>query len=293
VRKGCLPVGASSGRLGGMTDWLLPLFTLWLLGAVCLGWGELRRHVSLRRLRRGLAPADSRVDAMLARVVDGLEMGAVRARVSPEVETPCVVDSRTVVLPPRCQEELDDPELLAVLAHEVAHISRRDVRWQSLFRWFTVVFWFQPLNRLALGRLRDVVELICDDWAVGRIPRPVDLARSLSRVAEWSAPASRRQPLLASSQGGHLCERVRRILGSRPAHRSEGPLRGALVAAALVASLTQLPSVAVPGIPRGVLVLKEDARLDEAAWLFEGQPTQTDTTGMVRQLRVRIRKLES
>ena len=284
VQAGCAGAGEAGGGSRGIMDWMLPLFALWLSGAAVLGWGEVRRHMALRSIRLGLEPADARVSSTLARVVDGTGMGGVRARVSAEVETPCVVDSRTVVLPPRCQDELEDPELLAVLAHEVAHISRRDVRWQSLFRWIAVVFWFQPLNRLVLAHLHDVVELICDDWAVARIPRPVDLARSISRVAEWSAPRSRHQPALAGSQGGRLCERVRRILGSRGGRRPDGRLRGGLVAAALVASLTQLPPVRVPGAVRGVFVLQEDTRLGGTA---------ADTAAEVHQLRVRLRQLES
>jgi len=282
VRAGCVAAGVPGSMRSGNAGWMLPLLLLWLLGAVALGWRELGRHRALRRIRLGLEPADRRVTYTLARVVDGLEMGTVRARVSTEVDTPCVVDSRTVVLPPRCQEELEDPELLAVLAHEVAHICRRDVRWQSLFRWIAVVFWFQPLNRLVLGQLHDVVELICDDWAVGRIPRPVDLARSISRVAEWSAPRSRRQPVLAGHQGGRLHERVRRILASGRGGRTEGGLRGALVAVALVATLTQLPTVQLPGAVRGIFVLQQGATLDGTAM----------DTAAVDHLRVRIRDFE-
>jgi len=285
VGTACLP--------GGGVNWLLPLLGLWLLGVALLGWRELRGHTSLRRVRRGLEPASARVTCALARVVDGLGRVAVRAAVSEEVDAPCVVDSKTVVLPPRCQEELEDPELIAVLAHEVAHVCRRDVRRQAFFRWVAVAFWFQPLNRVVLTQLHDLAELICDDWAVGRIRQPLDLARSISRVAEWSAPGSRRQPVLASSQGGRLSERVRRILGSRRPGGPDGRLRGVLVAAALVLSLTQLPSVTVPGGVRAIFILGDEVRLEGADAFMEGASEGVIARGSLHRLRVMVRETES
>jgi hypothetical protein len=226
---------------------------------------EAKGHGVLRRIRRSLGPPSPRVRAAFQRVVAGTRVrhGA-RVAVSGAVDAPCVVDATTVVLPPRCQEELPDAELLAVLAHEVAHIGRRDVRRQALLRLATAVLWFQPLNRLVLRRLRDLAELICDDWAVGRIPSPLDLARSISRVAEWSAPVYGREQAFAGSQGGRLSERVRRIVTSRGdgGAGAGGRLRGALVAALLLAALAQLPPIPVPGGTRGVFVLQDAVRVD-------------------------------
>lgn len=248
---------------GGAAGWMVALLGLWLAGAALLVGGEARRHGTLRRVRRSFGHASPRVTSALRRLVAGTRVeDTVRVTVSGEVDAPCVVDSSTVVLPPRCHDELADAELLAVLAHEVAHIRRRDVRRQTLYRLVAAVLWLQPLNRLALRRLHDVAELICDDWAVGRIPEALDLARSISRVAEWSVPVARRKPVLAGSQGGRLSERVRRILASRAGGSSGGRLRGGVVATALVVALTQLPSVAVPGGVRGIFVLREQVEVD-------------------------------
>ena len=279
---------------GGGTRWLLPLLGLWLAGVVAFGWGELRGHLALHRIRRGLEPAGPRVTHSLAGVIDGLRVGAVRAGVSLEVDTPCVLDSKTVVLPPRCRDDLEDAELTAVLAHEVAHIIRRDVRRQSLLRVIAVVFWFQPLNRLVLAQLHALAELICDDWAVGRIRQPVDLARSISRVAEWSAPRSRHVPVLAGSQGGCLAERVRRILGSRGRVGTEGRLRGMLVAAALVLCLTWVPAVPVPGSVRAVFFFMEEVQVERGApSSLDLVQTGTVTPAAMHQMRVRVREVGS
>jgi len=285
MREACMP--------GGGTRWLLPLLGLWLAGVVAFGWGELRGHLALHRIRRGLKPAGPRVTHSLAGVTDGLRVGAVRARVSLEVDTPCVLDSRTVVLPPRCRDELEDAELTAVLAHEVAHIIRHDVRRQSLFRVIAVAFWFQPLNRLALAQLHALAELICDDWAVGRIRQPVDLARSISRVAEWSVSRSTHLPILAGSQGGCLTERVRRILGSRGRVGTEGRLRGMLVAAALVLCLTWVPAVPVPGSVRAVFFFMEEVQVERGAPSLDFVQTGTVTPGAMHQMRVRVREVGS
>jgi hypothetical protein len=92
-------------------------------------------------------------------------------------------------------------------------------------------------------------ELECDDWAVARTGRPLGLARSLARVAEWSISGARVNAEIALAQGGprHLSDRVRRIL-SPAGPEGRGSRWGRVAAALLVlAPAFMLPSV--PGAP--------------------------------------------
>jgi beta-lactamase regulating signal transducer with metallopeptidase domain len=73
--------------------------------------------------------------------------------------------------------ELEPEEQDSMLAHEVAHLVRRDPQWLVLARAVEMVFFFQPLNRLARRRIQEVAEYLCDDWAVARTRRPVMLAK--------------------------------------------------------------------------------------------------------------------
>jgi hypothetical protein len=100
----------------------------------------------------------------------------------------------------------------AVLAHELAHIERRDGIWFPLVAAVRSTLWLQPLNHLVSSRFRDSAELACDDRAVELTGSPLSLARALVHVA---ARASRvRPPLLAPTmlrQQSALIPRVRRL----------------------------------------------------------------------------------
>ena len=47
-------------------------------------------------------------------------------------------------------------------------------------------FFFQPLNWVARRRLREISEMLSDEWAVARTGRPLSLAGCLAEVAGWS-----------------------------------------------------------------------------------------------------------
>ncbi|MBP86430.1 MAG: hypothetical protein CMJ64_06910 [Planctomycetaceae bacterium] len=91
----------------------------------------------------------------------------------------------TIVLPEGAEDRLERNELKALLAHEVAHLVRGDVRWLWAGRVLCTCFAFQPLNFLARKRWQQVAEYLCDDWALERGVRSLSLARCLTQVAEW------------------------------------------------------------------------------------------------------------
>ena len=87
---------------------------------------------------------------------------------------------RHIVLPERFFEELDPEQQRAALAHELAHVARRDPEWRIAVEILERVLFFQPLNRLARARLCDSAEFLCDEWAVQQTQSPLALARCLS-----------------------------------------------------------------------------------------------------------------
>jgi hypothetical protein len=188
---------------------------VWLTVAlVALGADERRRRL-LRRVLTAGGAAGPRTRRALQRVVpEGRP--APRLRVSHLVASPCVYRS-AIVLPARCELELSDAELEAVLAHEWGHVSRRDGIWMRIADAVVAVLWVQPLNRVTRSGLRRAAELACDDWAVDRTGRGADLARSIWQVAGWSRGEAGPQPASSLAREGSrgLSERVRRILGRR------------------------------------------------------------------------------
>jgi hypothetical protein len=116
-----------------------------------------------------------------------------------------------------------------MLAHEVAHIVRRDPAWLIAARVIEAVLFVQPLNRLARQRMQEVAEFLCDDWAVQRTSQPIMLAKCLAAVAEWVGGAPRLHPMSAMAEpgGSPLVQRVGRILGDGAARRTRSS-RGVL-----------------------------------------------------------------
>jgi len=221
--------------------WLEALVLLWIAGAVVLGLRGYRARRRLVGVLGGAEPASRRVAEAAARVGPPGPRGA-EVVVSPHVSTPCAV-GRRVVLPPRCEAELGDGELRAVLAHELSHVARRDPAWLRVADAVCRIAWIQPLNHLAATSLRDVAELACDQRAL-RYVRPLDLARCLHRVAGWTLPRSGSAAVAGlTRRGGSLGRRVGRILARGADRPPRWPWLDAAWMGALVVGALLLPSV--------------------------------------------------
>ena len=103
---------------------------------------------------------------------------------------PLALAGRHIVLPERFLEDLDADEQRAAVAHEMAHVIRRDPAWRIVAAMVEHAFFFQPLNRLARRRIAESAEFLCDQWAVQQTGAPVALAKCLSSVASWASPTN-------------------------------------------------------------------------------------------------------
>src|SRR5262245_46845505 len=83
-------------------------------------------------------------------------------------------------------ENLDQRELEAVVAHELAHVARHDY----LVVWLATIlrdaFFYLPVCRAAYRQLQTEKEFACDDFAVGLTRRPLALASALAKVWQHS-----------------------------------------------------------------------------------------------------------
>lgn len=279
---------------------LLPgLLILWGVGALALGVGELGRHRRLARLRRSLRPAGPGVDALLSAVAAEAGCFAVRAGVSERVSVPCVVGHGLIALPTRCESDLAEDELRAALAHEVAHVVRRDLTWTAGLRTLQALLWLQPLNRLAGLELQECAEHACDDWAASRTGGAGGLARSLLRVSEWVVDSASPIPGPAMlRRTGAVRERVARILrGSRRAERGSRLGTGLLVAA-LSLPVGGLPRVPAHAPDAVVLTIEEwrqgdaVAGVEPARRIVRWAASGADAPDEVEVLRVTVRARE-
>lgn len=120
-------------------------------------------------------------DERLTALVGQLSAGGLTFRVTSRIDAPCVtvIDGQTIYLPDNWSDYSDD-ELLASVAHEVAHLTRRDARWRLLAQLATSLQYFHPM---AHGLLRQLVigqELAAD----GHAARLIGLQRFIRGISQ-------------------------------------------------------------------------------------------------------------
>ena len=233
--------------LFAIVPWLLVAAAL--LGRLAWSGHVLRRSLGDRRPEGG-SPAE--VALRHLRRAAGVRRD-VSLVVTDALAAPAAVSTREIALPSRLLAELTPLEQEGVLAHELAHVVRRDTLWLRLALIVECVAWFQPLNRIARRRMQLAAEFAADAWAVRVTREPLGLARALARIAEWvltPSPAALPMPLRAvlGADGSPLMQRVRRLTASHaPDPDVAGRARTAafLSVAAAAALLVTLPSIAV------------------------------------------------
>ncbi len=191
----------------------------WLVvAAVLLGWTLVRAFRFRRRLVRssGTAPAELRQEVVeLGRRLDLTrtpDVHTTSARVSPMVFW--AGGTARLVVPTFLLASLDRQERRAVLAHELAHVRRRD----HLLRWIEWLacsaFWWNPVAWWARRELRAAEEASCD--ALGAMAAKSThrtYAASLLRVVELlSKPPTPPTPAFGTSVAS---ERNRKALERR------------------------------------------------------------------------------
>jgi len=233
--------------------WATALVLAWLAVA---GFVLVRLARTQQRLHRALAHRRRLEHPRARRLLKGLTRGGkplgVRLSVCPGLDAPLALGRREIILPERITE-LDDGELEGLLAHELAHLSRRDPQWSLVAHVLQSIFFPQVLLRSVRRRLAADAELCCDAWAAQRMGRPRDLARGLAHVAGWVDQA-RPRPVLAAGVGSSrsaLVERVERLLTPAPRHRADRLGGAAVLMVALGAVAWAAPVVSVPESPRG------------------------------------------
>jgi len=256
---------------GGTFAWWHGALLVWLLGGAFGSLVLIRRRESVVFLTRALTEAAPRSQMILEELRADEGTHTVRVKGSHLVNAACVLPGDTIAISARCESELSDEELRAVLAHELGHIVRRDPLWSTALRLLSTILWIQPLNRLGLAKVDEASEHLCDDWAVSRTGGAIGLATSISRVAGWALPMPR-QPALMSvvgRRGRGLSERVRRILFEGPRHREPGWFRHAAAVAMLV-PLYWLPVVQAPDTLHASIIVEEGGTLlspEQLAWV--------------------------
>ena len=222
------------------------LVAVWaLVGAL----GLARLVLSHRRFARRLGRREPvRSLPMLTLLEDLLVASGTTTRVrltrSDALGSPVALGVGEICVPGPVLTELDASQQRGVLAHELAHLRRRDPLWLIGAGILERVFFFQPLNRLARISIQESAEYLCDDWAARATGSGLAVAKSLVKVAEWVRGTAAPVPLAGMAERlSQLVGRVRRLTErGRPAERR---MRWAIPAAAAILLVT---AFAAPGI---------------------------------------------
>ncbi len=190
-----LVAGLGSGELA------LVLLALGACVTIAAWLAALRQFFRVRRLLRGHAVAAPRLVALLRDVSRRFApAGAVGLLVVDAPLSPVLwaePGRSAVVLPRKLAETLDDDQLRAIFAHELAHFARRD-HWTSLLAFFVAtLFWWNPLAWLARRELAAAAEACCDALALERLSASRKCyAQTLLAVVDFVDPTGSSRPAL-------------------------------------------------------------------------------------------------
>ncbi|HRI59052.1 MAG TPA: M56 family metallopeptidase, partial [Saprospiraceae bacterium] len=211
------------------TNWLeanYPLIVaVWMLG---FGFFLLRFaggvwHVN-RLSRLGTSRADAYWEEKIAALGERLGMSrSVRLLESALAHTPVAIGwlKPVILLPVGLINRLSPAEVEAILAHELAHIARRDWVFNLLQAFIETLFYYQPAIWWMSNVIRNERENCCDDAALAATGNRIAFAKALVQVQEMAKPT----PALALGIKGPgrrplLLERIRRIL-NQPQQKSQ------------------------------------------------------------------------
>ena len=179
--------------LEGALRWI---FCAWVTGcviALMLRARQIVRHWSMLRTAR---PAPAKLADEVAHVARGLGLRPVPALVLDGIGSPFVwcFGRLRLVWPERLTGDAELGRCRGVVAHELAHVLRRDhwVAWLELAA--GVLWWWCPLYWFVRRQVRETAEMACDAVALDALPDGrrayAELFLELSSSIETRAPAT-------------------------------------------------------------------------------------------------------
>ena len=224
-----------------------------------------RRLILVGRLANRRAIVEGPLPAMLDALCRVVGYRAhIRLTSVNSISSPVALGLNEICVPEAALTDLEPEQQRSLLAHELAHLARRDPLWLIGAALMERVFFFQPLNRVARKALQQNAEFLCDDWAATQAGSGLPLAHCLARVAEWIEVSPLGVPVAGmAEQRSLLVTRIARLIdGSRVATASS-KLAVAFGAVALLAVTT----AAAPGVQRTTGAAPEVQRV------VAGEPT--------------------
>ncbi len=211
---------SAAAELNRRIEPLLPtLVILWGAGVFALSLRTVGGWAVVQRLRRSQLTKPTPVsEGTLERLLGALRVSApVRLGESALVQVPTVIGwlRPIILLPATAVTGLSPTQLELILAHELAHIRRRDYLVNLLQTAVESLLFYHPAVWWVSRRMRIEREHCCDDLAVAAGGNAARYARALADLEGLRAAPS----LAMAASGGSLWDRIARLVGP-PEHLS-------------------------------------------------------------------------
>lgn len=261
--------------------WTEILAAVWAGGVICLlavqGWAVRRSRRQLRRAHPITLPEAQRV----AQTVGLKRLPLVME--TPDDVTPFVAGilRPVVVLPQslsRCSQRRP-----VVLAHEFAHIRRRDILWQALLSSIGTIFWFLIPCHWATRQAKAEAEIACDAIAIQATDTNAgEYGRLLVELSGRKAPAG--ALAMGAKARRHLARRITHMNLKTRKLRLSTLLAVSLM---LIPALTPWEATAQSSKPAA----KTRQELDKVAMRHLFLPGVEDELGLTAEQRSRLDQL--
>ncbi|QEG32852.1 M56 family metallopeptidase [Bythopirellula goksoeyrii] len=226
---GPLSIGNTTSRT--TLGWILT--SLVTLAVAFMVWGMLRFIVSLRyivKLIRASVPIEDR--HVLHRILQLAEHIEVQRTIilceSAEVASATVVGWRKprIILPLDWRQWTND-QLLAVLAHELAHIKHKDFIWRLLSSLAGAIHFYHPLIHSLVKRLALSQELAADQLAAATVGGRTRYLKALSQLAisRDDSVWLRTEPIVLPALSTNLIRRIN-MLRAKDCEQERSAQRG-------------------------------------------------------------------
>jgi bla regulator protein BlaR1 len=276
----------------------LALILVWLAGVCWHGARSvLEWRASRRLLRTGVREADGPLVEQFDWVRERFALPrAPRLGLSEEVGSPVLVGAArpTILLPPSLLDVCTTIDLRLVLAHELAHLKRRDLLWAWLPAVAGGLFFFHPLVWLAGRDGRLAQEMACDELAVRVTGAPaLEYGEMVFKIASQRRAHGYREPAVASAAGAYqnLRRRLSAIQRLRPgSSRRRRLVAGLLMAAGIVVTVPWRATVRADGSQPRSLV--RESRQAERQELVRQRALRTHQQRLAEQERLRWREVQ-
>ena len=190
----------------GFESWIVRIWGVFILLRLARFSRAVHRVHRLRRDASVLSPAQVGMASQITEAkyhVALLESTAIDDPVTVGVFHPAIL------LPSKVLPDLGEQELSAVLAHEYAHIRRRDFPVHILSKLISLPVAWHPGIGYLMSKISQTRELACDDYAAARLGKRRSYAKTLLRLASLCLRVPRNNTVaLGIFDGDNLEDRI-------------------------------------------------------------------------------------